>query len=277
MPPPSPPPAYEILPNDSRAAVLTRSGRSEVHLPSPSSPVGSESTVPQRVQNLWFDDGNIVIQAGNALYRVYRGALASRSSVFQDMISFPQPPEAELVEGCPFVELPDPEVDVTPFLRAIFEPEFFMPFPAPTEFDVVVGCLRLGHKYGVEYLRRRALVHFSSGFPTTLSQFDRYMYEPEDGPSKEHSWRFPEDPASRIRAILVAREVDAPWLLPRAFYTLAVHFDKLGMAVFNGAVYNGLDVRLSAEDQKTFSKGYIIQKQGHSGGRLWIFIVAPSD
>ncbi|KAF7353906.1 BTB domain-containing protein [Mycena venus] len=122
-----------------------------------------------------------------------------------------------------------------------------MPYPAPTDFDVVVGCLRLSHKYGVEYLRRRALVHFSSRFPTTLPQFDRYLYGREDGP-KEYSWRFPESRNSRIRAILVAREVDAPWILPMAFYILAVNFERLGFAIFNGAIYNGVDIWLSAED-----------------------------
>jgi hypothetical protein len=77
----------------------------------------------QGVQELWFDDGNIVLRAGDSLYRVYRGTLTSRSSVFQAMLSLAPPPNSELVEGCPLVELPDPEVEVTPFLRAIFEPE----------------------------------------------------------------------------------------------------------------------------------------------------------
>jgi hypothetical protein len=39
------------------------------------------------------------------------------------MLSFPQPADAELVEGCPLVRLLDPDVEVTPFLKAIFQPE----------------------------------------------------------------------------------------------------------------------------------------------------------
>ncbi|KAF7353917.1 hypothetical protein MVEN_01077800 [Mycena venus] len=248
--PSSPPPVYEL--------------HTQNHDPPASPSEGSESSEPQRVHELWFEDGNIVIRAGNSLYRVYRGALANRSSVFQDMLSFPQPPTSELVEGCPFVELPDSELEVTPFLRAIFEPEFFMPFPAATEFDAVVGCLRLSHKYQVDYLRRRALVHFSSGYPTRLSKFDlinRYLPEHEPSELEKQSWSIPEDSISRMRAILIAREVDAPWILPRAFYTLAVNFDKLGMAVFNGAVYKGVETRLSEQDQTSFLKGYDIQRK----------------
>lgn len=85
--------------------------------------VDNQPLEPQRVQELWFEDGNIVIQAGNSLYRVYRGVLATHSSVFKDMLSFPQPPDSELVEGCPIVRLPDSDREVTPFLKALFDPE----------------------------------------------------------------------------------------------------------------------------------------------------------
>ncbi|KAF8209476.1 hypothetical protein K438DRAFT_1537045, partial [Mycena galopus ATCC 62051] len=126
-------------------------------------------TSPQRIQELWFEDGNVVIQAGNNQYRVFRGILAARSAVFQDMFQFPQPAEAPLVEGCPVVNISDSPTEVTAFLRAVFEPEFFMPYPAKTDFDSLCGCLRLSHKYLVDYLRRRALVHISRRYPTTLA------------------------------------------------------------------------------------------------------------
>src|ERR1700761_61904 len=48
---------------------------------------------------------------------------------------------------------------------------FFQVFPARTTFAHLFGCLRLGHKYGVDYLRRRALGHLSSMFRTTLSEW----------------------------------------------------------------------------------------------------------
>jgi hypothetical protein len=83
--------------------------------------VDSEPIQPQHVQELWFDDGNIVIQAGNRQFRVYRGVLAARSTVFQDMLSFPQPPDSELVEGCPLVQLHDSTAEVTVLLKAIFD------------------------------------------------------------------------------------------------------------------------------------------------------------
>lgn len=76
-----------------------------------------------RVQELWFSDGNLVIQAGNRRFRVYKALLAARSSVFADMLSLPQSEAAETVEGSPFVRLQDSPADTTHFLRAIFDSE----------------------------------------------------------------------------------------------------------------------------------------------------------
>ncbi|KAJ6500853.1 hypothetical protein C8R45DRAFT_778123, partial [Mycena sanguinolenta] len=104
------------------------------------------------------------------LCRVYRSALASRSSVFHDMLSFPQPPESDLVEGCPFVKLPDPKVESSVMYSKGPGQVLHGAIPAKTDFGTIVGCLRLSHKYGVDHLRRCALVHFSSTCSTTLSE-----------------------------------------------------------------------------------------------------------
>ncbi|KAJ7494261.1 hypothetical protein B0H11DRAFT_2190590 [Mycena galericulata] len=201
--------------------------------------VDPEASPSQRIGKLWFEDGNIVIQAGNSQFRVYRGILAARSSVFQDMLSFPQPPDSELFEGCPLTR-------------------FFMPYPARTTFDVVTGCLRLSHKYGVDYLRRRALVHLSSGYDTELSRWDEAKhYFPDSLPVPF----FPESPEADIYAIQLFREVDALWLLPNAFYHLSSNFENVGRGIFHGVVYNGIQASLSFEDQENFVHGHAIQSR----------------
>ncbi|KAJ7684250.1 hypothetical protein DFH06DRAFT_968282 [Mycena polygramma] len=210
------------------------------------------STPLERIEELWFEDGNLVIQAGNSQYRVYRGVLATRSPIFRDLLGLPQPADADLVDGCPFVQLPDPDVEVTPFFKAIFEPEFFMPYPARTEFDAIVGCLSLSHKYGVDYLFRRALVHFSSRYPTTLSHMDAYTFDKQTVPS----WSCPDEPTFRIRAMQLARQVDATWILPVAFYRLSPCFEDLASAIFHGASYRGINTNLSSRDQASFAIGH---------------------
>ena len=63
----------------------------------------------------------IVLTAGKSAFRVYRGVLASQSSVFSDMLDFPQPTESTpQMDGCPIVELSDSGIDLTVFLGVIF-------------------------------------------------------------------------------------------------------------------------------------------------------------
>ncbi|KAJ6567060.1 hypothetical protein B0H19DRAFT_1232982 [Mycena capillaripes] len=217
---------------------------------------------PRRIPELWFEDGNLVILAENRQFRVYRGVLAARSPIFHDMLAFPQPSDSELIEGCPLVRLPDSATEVTVFLRAIFDSEFFETYPAPTRIESIIGILRLSHKYEVNYLRRRALVHLSSNFPTELSALE----------TETSSWGITELPAVMqpppppppgpfISIIQLAREVGALWILPDAFYQLAdVCSTGPGiLACIKPAILNGRSSQLSEDDQISFVNGYCAQ------------------
>jgi BTB/POZ domain len=79
----------------------------------------------KRVQELYFPDGNIILEAGTTHFRVSRGILAARSPVFKEVLSLPQPKEGGVdgkVDGCDVVHLfgDDPQ-EVTYFLRAIYD------------------------------------------------------------------------------------------------------------------------------------------------------------
>ncbi|KAJ7753391.1 hypothetical protein DFH07DRAFT_824300 [Mycena maculata] len=223
--------------------------------------IDNEPTV--KCQGLWFEDGNLIIHAGNTQFRVYRGVLAARSPVFQDMLSFPQPPDSELVEGCPVVRLHDNTHEVTDFLKAIFDSQFFEPYPAPTDIFVIAGVLRLSHKYGIDYLRRRAFVHLTSAFFTTLSAYDDSI-EADDGiPWKLPSWAIPDSyvfPAL-VYVVQLAREVGGLWILPYAFYQLAEACpnkpDVLSCIKLDS--FAGFPALLSEDDQSSFVKGYCVQ------------------
>ena len=79
-------------------------------------------TEPTTVNDLWFDDGNLILKAETSLFRIYAGFLAAKSSVFRDMVSFPLPEEGNAtLEGCPVVCVYDTPNDLTHFLRAIFD------------------------------------------------------------------------------------------------------------------------------------------------------------
>jgi hypothetical protein len=89
-------------------------------LPPGSSPVLVRSDV-------WYDDGNIILQTGAgapdcplALFRVHRSVLGARSAVFKDMFTLPQPSGERTVEGCPTVHLSDDRYELEHVLRAIY-------------------------------------------------------------------------------------------------------------------------------------------------------------
>ncbi|KAJ7490870.1 hypothetical protein FB451DRAFT_1221294 [Mycena latifolia] len=198
------------------------------------------------------------------------------------MLSFPQPPDSEVVDGCPLVLLPDTAAEVIPFLKAIFMPDYFLPFPAPTKFHIIVGCLRLSHKYEVEYLRRRALVHLSSGYRTSLAEWDSSHYANFPSTSRSaaqiKSWNWIGD-SGRIAVIQLAREVDALWVLPTAFYRLSSRFNTpssgLGTVIFHGTVFNGVHTILSVQDQKAFLSGNVFQAR--SAADIMHFLSDPMD
>ncbi|KAJ6450434.1 hypothetical protein C8R47DRAFT_931805, partial [Mycena vitilis] len=97
------------------------------------------------------------------IFRVPTSILAAQSSAFRDMAAFPQPQDGygETIEGSPVFNLSDSATDVEAFLSAIFDSSYFMPPPTPVHLDVVLGVLRLAHKYDVQYLFIQALQRLS--------------------------------------------------------------------------------------------------------------------
>ena len=50
-------------------------------------------------------------------FRVFKGIQADVSPVFKDMLSLPQPPDAEISNGCAVVHVTDSPVDMRHILR----------------------------------------------------------------------------------------------------------------------------------------------------------------
>lgn len=74
----------------------------------------------QHDEEFWYDDGTIILIAGNVEFRVYKGILAEHSPVFSDMFSLPQPPQGAVTPGdppCPVVHVSDSPEDLRHVLR----------------------------------------------------------------------------------------------------------------------------------------------------------------
>ncbi|EMD41182.1 hypothetical protein CERSUDRAFT_111734 [Gelatoporia subvermispora B] len=162
----------------------------------PTSDFESDST-------LWFEDGNVIMVADSVGFRLYRGVLSARSTVFQNLFQIPQPTDGETYEGCPVIRLQDTAEDLRHLLRAFMGYTNF-PDPARPTFKEVVALARLSHKYDVEDLQKASEAQLKSMFPT------RY----EDWESMKLSLSL-ED---AIQAINLAHLTNTPSILPLAMY-----------------------------------------------------------
>ncbi|KAF7344647.1 BTB domain-containing protein [Mycena venus] len=165
-----------------------------------------------RNSEFWFEDGTIILRVENTLYRVYRGLLASRSTVFRDTFSMPQPQideERDEIDGCPVVQLHDKEKDFTCFLKALLQYGSYRSTPV-SGLAELSSVLRLSDKYDVSLLRESMTSILYDLYPTSLSNWLTRSANIPPG------YRI-----SGIDDILVlnlAREMNIPSILPGAMY-----------------------------------------------------------
>ncbi|KAJ7502583.1 hypothetical protein B0H11DRAFT_1712347 [Mycena galericulata] len=125
-----------------------------------------------RSTDVWFDDGTIILEAESTQFKVFKGILAANSTVFNDMLVVGSSSDtSEMVEGCPVVHVYDAALDLMHFLKAIHHVGYYDPAETK-DFLLIAAILRLSTKYNVDVLRRRALAHISSLYPTTLQEWD---------------------------------------------------------------------------------------------------------
>ena len=97
--------------------------------------------------------------------------------------------------------------------------------------------LHLSLKYDVPYLRRRALLHLSTTFPTTLSAW-RVRDENRTIPPVENT---------PFAALLLARQFDLPWLIPSILYCISTHaFEK----TLDYALWHEEQISMAWEDKR---------------------------
>ena len=86
---------------------------------SPESSSWNDISNLKRHEELWFEDGNIVLVAGGTGFRVFGGLLAVHSPVFADILGMPVGDNNELVDGCPTVRLSDSPHDLAHLLHVL--------------------------------------------------------------------------------------------------------------------------------------------------------------
>jgi hypothetical protein len=88
------------------------------------SPKGSDQRNRYESVDVWFDDGTLVVRAGETLFRVYGGILSASSPVLRDMLSLAIKREKEEMDGCPVVCVSDNPADMSFFLKSLHDVQY---------------------------------------------------------------------------------------------------------------------------------------------------------
>ncbi|EKM50234.1 uncharacterized protein PHACADRAFT_264852 [Phanerochaete carnosa HHB-10118-sp] len=128
-----------------------------------------------RHPEMWMDDGNLVLIADNRVtFRVHRSVVTRKSTVFNDMFSFPQPPDAPQSPGCVVIHLPDSPEDLFYFLDAIYDArKYCFSMEKKPTWPAVKALLLLGEKYDAEDLLEEAMLCLRRHYPKDIEEWDK--------------------------------------------------------------------------------------------------------
>ncbi|TFY57397.1 hypothetical protein EVJ58_g7043 [Rhodofomes roseus] len=227
-------------------------------------------SIVKRDEAVWFEDGNVVLQAGEIAFRVYQGLLAMNSEVFAGMFSVPQPDSVERLDGCPVIHLPDHPDDLRHLLRVLFIDKRFHRRDEQFSFAIIAALARLAHKYDIKDLLDDALHRMKSCFSNAFHDW---------APTRDNEcvgsplMAYVETDA--IAAVNIARLTDTPSMLPTALY-VCCQLDTDN--ILNG-VPRGHDAveRLSSEDITRCLDARLKLVHDNVVSAFSIFTIATSD
>ncbi|EIN14657.1 hypothetical protein PUNSTDRAFT_140893 [Punctularia strigosozonata HHB-11173 SS5] len=136
--------------------------------------------------DVWYLDGNVVLQAENLRFRVHKSILSKHSHVFRDLFLLATPSDAPVEEGCPVVTIHDAEESTEHALKALYGQRSYYDHGRPMRISVVAALLDFGKKYGIKQLQEEAESRLRHELPCSLAAWDKAydgwsLIEDEDG------------------------------------------------------------------------------------------------
>ncbi|KAJ3768486.1 hypothetical protein FB446DRAFT_650367 [Lentinula raphanica] len=180
-----------------------------------SNPQGSQNALTR--SDIWFKDGNIVLISESFIFKIHSGQLERHSEIFAGMFDIPQPPEQDLIDGCPSIKMLDNPDDLYYFLSALYDGLHFAS-PRPLHFARLAAVLRLSTKYFVPHLRQQCLERLKLDWPIDLEGWDAREAEATTIKGAYNPRQYTAHP---ILVIELAIELGLNEILPSAFYDLS--------------------------------------------------------
>jgi len=135
----------------------------------------SEYAGPPSVSlGLGLPDANIIVLSSDqANFRVHKSVLAISSPFFNDLLSLPQPPDGEIVDGLPVVELPEDAGLLSSLISLLYPVTPVI----PDSYQKVFALLAVCQKYEMESVQfniRFAIKHGRFPSPVKAEAFSAY-------------------------------------------------------------------------------------------------------
>ncbi|KAF9558728.1 hypothetical protein CPC08DRAFT_724361 [Agrocybe pediades] len=112
--------------------------------------------------HLWFDDGNVVLQAEKTVFRVHKSVLGFNSTFFSDFFSTPLPGEDE-----------EPQHMFEGALCIYDNRKKYAQGRDTMDCQYAASLYSSGAKYGVDFLRQEIERRLKIEYPSTLKDWDR--------------------------------------------------------------------------------------------------------
>ena len=109
-------------------------------------------------------EASIILQSSDhANFRVHKSVLAMSSPFFKDLLSLPQPPDDELVDGLPVVALPEDAGLLNSLISSLYPISPVIPCSYEKVFALLAAC----QKYDMESVQSNIRAAINTGtFPT---------------------------------------------------------------------------------------------------------------
>jgi hypothetical protein len=135
-------------------------------------PTSENSDIPFAPLCLNVPDANIILRSSDQVeFRVHKSVLAMSSPFFGDLLSLPQPPDGEFVDGLPVIQLSE-DADLLKILVSLLYPIS----PAiPSSYEKVFALLSACQKYDMVSIQSNIRAEINRrGSPTPLGADDAF-------------------------------------------------------------------------------------------------------
>ncbi|KAJ8474732.1 hypothetical protein ONZ51_g7032 [Trametes cubensis] len=159
--------------------------------------------------DLWFEDGNVILAVGDKEFKLYRGPLMAHSLAFRDMLSLPQPESgpASADDACPVIRLDESVENLRHLLRRIPLSRTLTSVNEPS-FDEVYACIVLGRKYKCEKIVIQYIEYLRKFYPSYYDPLSLRNPPPSNPPGFQ--------PIHCVGVVNLARSIGEDTLLPVA-------------------------------------------------------------